>query len=580
MRKILVFALVLVSVCLAAETWMGHTEKAVSALPRNLENPIPAVLPPAAGNDLPNIDTLKYDDNTAANAWAWNQAGNGFGVKFVRPANPVTLAGALIRLWDSSWPTPGDSSFEVKVYQADGSNGEPGTELWTSGTVTGRLGGWNYVPIGTPVLDYDFYIFYIQPDTYPHCAGLSIDAKSNSPGNTQWDMLGGGFAPSNRLGEWLIRAVYDWTPQTHNVGPVFYTTNLPFDTIPNVNINLAATFKNFGSTTENPGVPVRMRITGPMGYARDFTTDTTPGTWAYRGTKSVTFHPTWHVPDTAGEYVIKVWSAMPSDEYGGNDTMVRSLNAARWMTYADWTNPYWITWAGPERSQLINPADFGVDYPVQISRVRAMFYWHAQVPWDDSIFRYVLYAEDGTELWASDTVRAKHNQAMALDVTPPAILDAGQFYVAVRPRSVNGYPSSLGDNVVPPTPHSYSGDPASGWNPWTLGELFLAAAGRTYVPGAVGEDAASAAQARVSVRAQPNLGASPLISWELPRAGPMTIRLYNAAGQLVKTALTTTGSSARAGSFRLDTRDMADGIYVVKLATHGSSASAKLVLGH
>jgi len=579
MRKTLVIVVALVSLCIAAETWMGHTMPAVSALPRNLENPPPTVLPPASGNDLPNADTLKYDDNTAANAWAWNAAGNGWGVKFVRPANPITLAGALINLYTNTWPVPGDSHFLVKVYQADGPSGEPGTVLWESGDLTGHRGSWNYVPIGTPILDYDFYIFYIQPDTYPHCPGMSIDAKSNAPENTQWDFLAGGFAPSNRLGEWLIRAVLDWTPQTHNVGPMFFTTNLPFDTIPNINMNLAVTFRNFGTTTENPGVPVRMQITGPNGCTRDFLTDTTPGTWPYRGNKSVTFHPTWHIPDTAGEYKMKVWSAMPTDEYLGNDTITRTLNAARWMTYADWGTPYWITWAGPERAMLVNPADFGVSYPVQISRVRAMFYWHASAPWDDSIFRYTLYAEDGTELWVSDTVRAKHNIAMAADVTPPVILDAGNFYVGCRPHGGNGYPSSLGDNTAPPTPHSYSGDPGSGWNPWTLGELFFAAAGRTYVPGAVGEDLSAVGRAAISVRAMPNPGATPLISWELPKAGPMQVVLYNAAGQLVKTAFATQSSKVRAGSFRLDTRDMTNGIYIVKLIGQDFSASTKLVLG-
>jgi hypothetical protein len=575
MRKTLVIVLALAALSFAADTWIGYGPKAISALPVNSANPIPQVLPPG-GNDRPNTDTIKLDDNAVANAWAWNGADNGFGVKFMLPANPVNLAGALINLYANTWPVPGGNRFKVKVFQGDGPGGAPGTELWASGDINGTRGAWNYVPIGTAIIDYDFYIFYIQPDTFPACPGMSMDARYNSPTGFQWDLVGGSFSPSNRIGDWLIRAVIDWTPQTNNVGPLTFS-NLPFDTIPNINLTLQATFKNYGTATQNPGVPVKMHIDGPLGYSRDFLTDTTPGTWPYRGTKTITFHPTWHVPDTAGQYILKVWSDLATDEYRGNDTMVRVLGAARWLTYANWASPYWITWAGPQRAMLIHPADFGVDYPLEITRLRTEFYYHTSAPWDDSIFQYAIYAENGDSLWESDTVRAVSNVPMETQVSPPVALASGDFYIAVVPRGYNGYPSSFGNNA-PPSGHSYYGSPGGGWMPWSNGELFFACVAKTVIPGAVGEGHSALDRPGVSVVAMPNPGPRTLISWQIQEPGPVRIVLYDAAGREVRCIYESRGSQALSGSIRLDTGALPSGIYLLKLTAGNSSARTKLVI--
>lgn len=564
----------LAAIAVADENWIGYSSPTVSALPANLQNGIPTVLPPAEAS-LQHTDTLKYDDNSAANAWAWNQADNGWGVKFMRPANPTTLVGALVHLWAATWPVPGSDRFKVKVFQADGPAGAPGTQLWSSGVLTGTRGAWNFVPINIPVIDYDFYIFYVQPDTYPACPGVSIDARVNVPDNVTWTLQGFNFAPGGKEGDWLIRAVLDWADQTNNVGPMYFG-NLPMDTIPNINLPIQASFKNFGTATLGSGVPVKMQITGPMGYVRDWTTDTTTGTWPAKGIKTLTYGPPWHIPDTAGIYTIKAWSDLPTDEYRGNDTMTRTLSATKWQTYANWGNPYWISFDGPQRATLFDPADFQLQYPLDISRVRAEFYLDSRYPVDDSLFQFAIYSENGDSLWTSDTVRARtYPSATETGIVPPVRIASGLFYAAVIPRSMSGHPTHLGDST--PQGKSWFGSPNNGWTPWNRGEYFVAVSARTNLA-ALSEGSAIPAKPMVLVLARPNPSALPVISWQIPSSAPVKITLYDAAGREARIFRVNRSAAALAGSWWINASDLNPGVYLVRLTAGTSKASTKLVL--
>jgi hypothetical protein len=574
MRKAIVLVAVLAGLALAAGNWIGYTPANVSALPRSLENGTPAVLPPG-GTDFPNADTLKYDDNVPSNAWASYQAGNGFGAKFIRPQDPLTLSGATVYLWASTWPTPGSGRFMVKVMAANGPGGTPGDSLFQSAVIAGTRGAWNYVPIGVPIVGYDFYIFEIQADTYPMCPGMSIDSRRNAPDNREFDLQGGTAVPASEPGDWLIRAVFDWTPSTHNVAATVFG-NLPKDTVPAINLTLQATFRNYGSATEGPGIRVKMHITGPQGYVHDFLTDSTVGTMAYRGQQIVTFHPAWHIPDTAGDYVLQTWHELAADEYRGNDTMVRTVSAARWCTYADWTTPAWLTWAPPERTTLFHPGDFGLAYPVEVNRIKAEFYWSSQYPWDDSIFQFVVYGNDGsTPLFESDTFRATNQLAIATEIAPPISLTSGDFYAGVRPRSINGYPATLADGVT--QGHSFTGSPGGGWTPWTNGEFYHSVGARSTLTG-LEENPSAHARTAVSVVAAPNLGTTPMVSWQVKQAGPVSVNLYDASGRFVRSLYNARTAQALSGSFRIDTRNLSSGLYIIKLQSVGQTANAKLIV--
>jgi len=105
---------------------------------------------------FPNVaDTLKYDDNTPANAWCQNVAGGGWGVKFISPADSVILAGALVHFY-SGWPVPGDTWASLRVYADDGIGGAPGTELYAVDSFSITRGAWNFVPLAPVAVEEGF----------------------------------------------------------------------------------------------------------------------------------------------------------------------------------------------------------------------------------------------------------------------------------------------------------------------------------------------------------------------------------------------------------------------------------------
>ncbi|MEO0108178.1 MAG: T9SS type A sorting domain-containing protein [candidate division WOR-3 bacterium] len=323
-------------------------------------------------------------------------------------------------------------------------------------------------------------------------------------------------------------------------------------------------------------MPVKLRITGPQGYVREWNNDTTAGTMPYRGTNVVTFRPTWRTPDTAGLYELKVWTELAGDEFRGNDTMVRLMNIAKWYSYADWNSTrIWISAAGPEKAVQFHPPDFRVNYPVEISRVRSYFYLHPQLPWDDSIFTYAIYGDDGsTLLWQSDTLRAAPNQAKDCAVEPPVLIESGDFFLATVPRSGSGRPTSTSDTLQ--QAHSFYGSGSTGWLPWTLGEWQFAVSFKTRISGIAEGSTSILPSVRVSSASNPT--ARPVIHWQIPKATPVAITLYDATGRAARTYQVNPSAQVLSGSLKLDTKGIARGIYLVRLTAGGSRADAKLVL--
>lgn len=145
-----------------------------------------------------------------------------------------------------------------------------------------------------------------------------------------------------------------------------------------------------------------------------------------------------------------------------------------WITYANWANLVYLTWTYPERAIMFTPSDFNVSYPFQISRVKSEFYLHPSYPWDDSVFTFKIYGDDGsTVLYQSDTLRAPGTSTIQHEVAPPVTITSGNFYVAVAPRTAGQYDymSTAADDST--QNHSFYGS-AGSWTPWTYGELFIA----------------------------------------------------------------------------------------------------------
>ncbi len=575
MRKSVVLCLALaVGLALAGtERWIGPSPAVHYAIP----NPEPGIFPYSPGLFMPALDTLRYDDNMPASAWAMRARGGGWGVKFISPGDNVTLAGALIHFY-SGWPVPGGTRALVKVYADDGPNGSPGTELFASDTVTGIVRGqWNYIPINTSIVGSNFYVFYCHADTYPNCPGLSIDAFNNAPYHRKWQTMGPGqFSEDNTRGDWLIRAVLDWTPQDVNASALWFATNMPKDTLPNINFQIRAMIKNLGNNALPAGTPVRLLITGPQAYVYEGTMNTSSA--LNRGqTQQMNFSPAWRIPTTSGDYLIKVWTEAAGEQWPANDTIAYNLSVARWLQYFNEAGLAYLTWAGPQRAVKFNPQQFGVPYPVGLGRARAQFYWHQQYPWPDSSFKFCVYDEDGsTLLYESEEVEAIPGQPgafKAVDFDSVLIFQSGEFYVSVAPTSPTGHPSSCGSDSA--VGRSFYGMPG-GWQPWANGELFISAS----VQGGVGLEEGYDPLIRrpsLTVGSYPNPSEGQVIvRWQVPNRQTVDINLYDATGRLVRNLFT--ADNARVGTLTFDTRALASGIYLLSLEAKDGTATRKLVV--
>jgi len=330
----------------------------------------------------------------------------------------------------------------------------------------------------------NFYIFYKQVGVNPNCPGLSIDANNNAPSHRQWQMdSAGNFSEDVTKGDWMIRAVLDWTPQDTNASAVWFATNMPKDTVPNINFQIRAVIKNMGSDTLPIGTPVRLHITGPDSYELKDTMATTTAL-AHGKTAQMNFSPTWHIPNVPGDYYIKVWTEAAGEMWPADDTIAYELNCMNWIQYHTDANMHWLTWAAPQRAVKFNPADFSLQHPFGISRVKADFYWHSTYPWDDTSFTFKIYGDNGqTLLYQSETLEAipgAPGPYRFCDLDSMLVIDSGSFYVSVAPVSSTGFPSTCGDSSV--GGHSYAGGPGSWylWDPDTSqsagGELFISVA--------------------------------------------------------------------------------------------------------
>ncbi len=568
---IIIFLFALSGLAKGEETkWLQYPSSEM-AIPN--PNPMPRLteFPPSGPNDSPDLDTLFYDDRSAANAWVWYRNGNGWGVKFLPPADNVTLAGALVYLWDASWPVPGGSRYLIRVYDDDGPNGAPGTSLFASDTLTGTRGAWNYATINIPVSG-PFYLFYVQADTYPRCPGFGIDRYDNIPTGLEWQLVGGSFSPDERVGEWLLRAVIDWTPHAKDLATTIFG-NMPLDTLPRITLTMRATVRNMGTDTVPRGVPLKMLITGPMGYTYQDLNETTSVNLARRGSQQVTFSPGWRIPDTIGNYTITIWHEYAQDMFRKNDTIKRKLGVARWLTYANWNNPYWVTWAGPERAVKFTPADFGQSYPFRIQRLRHQFYYHSQAPWPDSAFQFKIYGSDGqTLLYESDTIKAVgYPLIIEHDVANPPTISSGDFWVAVAPRSPSGHPSTLADNNTA-RQKSYFGAPGY-WYNWTNGEFFTSVA--VGVATAI-EDVSS--KPLFEVETYPNPGTQIRVRWQVKSETPVEIGLYDVTGREIRNIYQSGDKGAKSGILEISRGLLPNGIYIFQLKTPSETISRKIIL--
>jgi len=80
---------------------------------------------------------------------------------------------------------------------------------------------------------------------------------------------------------------------------------------------------------------------------------------------------------------------------------------------------------------------------------------------------------------------------------------------------------------------------------------------------------------QLAISPNPLAGGFATVRYNLPKAGPATVEVFNAAGRLVLSSFV-----IRNSEFRLDLRSMPAGVYLVKVTAEGFSTTRKLVVEH
>ncbi len=166
-----------------------------------------------AGDENPQNDTMAaqiwatdwqiYDEDSAYGAFAWYDAGNGYGVQF--PVACDWWVDSIACFFDSTWPAPGDTSASFRLY--DGAS-SPTNIRWHLNNATIQRGAWNYFAVDTAQSWYttadNVFFFYIQVQPYPNCPGLSFDYTVDYP-QFMWQYASGYFSTATTDGDFLMR---------------------------------------------------------------------------------------------------------------------------------------------------------------------------------------------------------------------------------------------------------------------------------------------------------------------------------------------------------------------------------------
>lgn len=163
---------------------------------------------------------IGYDDGVADNARAFYDAGNGWAVKMSLPEDKeqAIVTDGVFKFWNSEFPSPGGTEFEVEVWDASGADGLPGEKI--AGPIEGEAirdeNEWTVVDLSEHniVVDGDFYMVYVQTGTNTESPGLATDETSTNAGRSH-QLVGGTWEPSPAdEGNYMIRARVSYEVET------------------------------------------------------------------------------------------------------------------------------------------------------------------------------------------------------------------------------------------------------------------------------------------------------------------------------------------------------------------------------
>ncbi len=154
---------------------------------------------------------IRYCDDVAENATAWNSPGFANALKITTEGYPCKIETVFVNIYDGTWPA-GNVLTEMKVSIFDDVDGLPGTEL-ASVIVTPSAPNWvevDFSGLGITITDGDFYIVHTQLGTYPDCPGQGID---------ETNVVNRSYAYNATAGTWGIAVYTDFMMYAVVSGP-------------------------------------------------------------------------------------------------------------------------------------------------------------------------------------------------------------------------------------------------------------------------------------------------------------------------------------------------------------------------
>jgi len=94
-------------------------------------------------------------------------------------------------------------------------------------------------------------------------------------------------------------------------------------------VTIKATVQSLGEDTASAGVPVKLKIEGPLGYVYTDNDEVTSLNLATGETEQITFTPDWHAPDTLCNYTVTIWTEIAGDGDPTNDTLSQVVTVYR-----------------------------------------------------------------------------------------------------------------------------------------------------------------------------------------------------------------------------------------------------------
>jgi len=150
-----------------------------------------------------------YDDGVMENAVAWNVVGSQFAVRFTPGGYPCDILEFQMHIWDGTWPAGNIlNPMQIIVYDDDGPNGFPGTEL---GMIEVTPANYNWVifdisSLGVTITSGDFYLSHKQIGTYPNVPPTAVDESSGGQGRSYNQVTGSPWVAETTYDQLAIRA--------------------------------------------------------------------------------------------------------------------------------------------------------------------------------------------------------------------------------------------------------------------------------------------------------------------------------------------------------------------------------------